>query len=76
MTLKRIFADFNNADYKGRVRLNSQGTVEDITKSNILLTNGVEILLTDYDSLQTIGIVEFSEDEQIWVARINWDSFK
>jgi len=75
MTLKKIFADFNNADNKGRVRLNNHGTLDDISKNNVVLKNGLEILLSDDDSLETIGIVEFSEEEKIWVARIDWDSF-
>ena len=72
----KIFADFNNADIKGRVRLNTYGTMESIKKNGIFFKKGLEILLSDDDSLEAFGIVEFSEEEKIWVAKIDWDLIK
>jgi hypothetical protein len=70
--LNKVFIDFNNADKKGRVRLNSNGTLNDLKNKNIELIEGKEILLDDEDGLATAGIVQFSEEENIWVAVIDW----
>lgn len=69
-----IFADFNNADAKGRIRLSTTGSLEDIANNNITLKVGLEVRLDDYESLSTNGTLEFSDDENIWVARIDWDN--
>ncbi|TFF38508.1 hypothetical protein [Mucilaginibacter psychrotolerans] len=70
-----IFADFNNADMQGRVRLNTRGTFEDIKTFNIDLRPGLNVVLDDKDELTIEGVLEFSEEENIWVAKINWNEF-
>lgn len=72
-TLPKIFADFNNADRQGRVRLNTKGTFDDLEKLNVKLKPGLEIILNDNDELEAKGIVEHSNEEKIWVARIDWN---
>lgn len=74
--MPKIFADFNNADELGRVRLNSNGTFEDIKKFNIELKEGMQVLLDDNDCLTTIGHVKYFDEEKIWVAEINWNNIK
>ena len=74
--IKKIFADFNNTDIKGRVRLTTVGTLNDIREQNIELKEGLEVLIDDDDGLTTHGIVEFSEEENIWVAKIDWELLK
>ena len=59
MKMLRIFVDFNNADNEGRVRLTCQGTINDLMKKNIELEEGLEVILDDYDTLSTPGIVRF-----------------
>lgn len=76
MTTPIIFADFNNADEGGRVRLNCNGTIEDIQRLEIELKEGMQMILYDDEALKTIGIVKYSEKESIWVAEINRDNFK
>ena len=71
----KIYADFLNADTKGRVRLNTNGTFQDLERANITLIEGLEIILDDYNGVVTKGIVHFSEDENLWVAIVDWDSF-
>jgi hypothetical protein len=68
----KIYADFNNADSKGRIRLNTQGTSHDLKEMGIQLEEGLKILLDDDEGIVALGIVSYSEDEQIWVAEINW----
>ena len=60
---KTIFVDFNNADNKGRIRLNTKGTLSDIKEKRIQLKAGLELLLDDEDQLSILGIIEYSEDE-------------
>jgi hypothetical protein len=74
MSLPKIFADFNNADTEGRIRLNTNGSLRDI--ANIQLYNGLEVILNDADELEATGIIEFSQTENIWVAKIDWDNIK
>ena len=69
----KIFADFNNADSIGRVRLTTNGTLRDLQNANIVLRKGMEVLLDDEDSLTAEGKIEYSEEEKIWVARIDWN---
>jgi hypothetical protein len=72
----KVFADFNNADSKGRIRLTTAGTLNDLKRMNIKLESGIEILLDDDEGLVASGIVLFSDEENIWVAKINWDELK
>jgi hypothetical protein len=71
----RVFADFHNADALARLRLNCIGTVEDLASQQISLQNGQ--LLTLYsEELEVDGLVEYSTQENLWVAVINWDAIR
>ncbi len=71
----RVFADFHNSDMQGRLRLNCIGTVEDLAKQNIELHDGQ--LLTLYsEDLEVDSLVQYSSEEQLWVAVIDWDSIQ
>jgi hypothetical protein len=75
MNTPRIFADFHNADNQGRIRLNCIGTVEDLARQNIELQDGK--LLTLYsEDLEVEGVVQYSTEEYLWVAAINWNAIK
>jgi hypothetical protein len=75
MNTPRIFADFHNADNQGRLRLNCIGTVEDLALHNIELQEGK--LLTLYsEDLEVEGVVQYSAEEQLWVAGIDWNAIK
>ncbi len=69
----RIFADLINSDKQGRVRLITKGAINDIQQQSINMEHGLEVLLYDYDGLETHGTLEFSEIENIWVAKIDWN---
>ncbi|WP_373528926.1 hypothetical protein [Nostoc sp.] len=71
----RVFADFHNADAEGRLRLNCIGTIEDLANQSIELQNGQ--LLTIYsEDLEVDGVVQFSEEEKLWVAAIDWNRIR
>ncbi|MGH7965735.1 MAG: hypothetical protein ACRERD_28625 [Candidatus Binatia bacterium] len=71
----RVYADFHNADVQGRLRLNCVGTVEDLAQQQIVLRDG--LLLTLYsEDLEVEGQVQYSTEENLWVAVINWNAIQ
>lgn len=75
MNKPRIFADFHNADVKGRVRLNCAGTVKDLACQKISLQEGQSLILYSED-LEVDGVVRHSKKENLWVAVIDWDAIR
>mgnify|MGYP003390310368 CR=1 FL=1 len=73
MNHPRVFADFQNADPQGRLRLNCVGTIEDLAKQKIELHAGLGLTLYS-EELEADGSVEFSDDEKLWVAAIDWNA--
>jgi hypothetical protein len=73
MTASRIYADFHNADEQGRLRLNCIGTLEDLSRRQIQFCGGQSLIFYSED-LEVVGVVEYSDAERIWVARIDWDA--
>lgn len=71
-----LFADFNNADVKGRLRLNCAGTTRDLAEQKLNLEPGLRVILYDGDELEADGEVQFSADENIWVAVIEWNQVR
>jgi hypothetical protein len=72
-----IYADFQNADPTGRVRLNTVGTLEDLAARRVTLSEGLELTLyTDdgdaADGLRLDGMVAYNKDEGCWVAAVDW----
>lgn len=72
-TKPRVFADFQNSDPLGRIRLSCVGTVEDLARQGIQLCDGLQLHLYD-DGLEADGVVRYSNDEGRWVAVIDWDA--
>jgi len=71
----KVYADFHNADARGRLRLNCVGTVEDLARHQIVLRDG--LLLSLYsEELEVEGQVQYSTDENLWVAVIDWDAIR
>jgi hypothetical protein len=68
----RIFADFNNADSDGFVRLNCVGSESDISRYGIELQPGMKLLLYDGDEFEIAGLVVEPGSEGIWRARVDW----
>jgi hypothetical protein len=75
MSLSRVFVDFHNADEQGRLRLNCIGTIEDLARQQAELENGQQLTLYSED-LEVDGVVQFSEDEKVWVAMIEWNQIR
>ena len=75
MSQPRVFADFHNADPKGRLRLNCIGTVEDLSRQQVTLQEGLQLVLYSED-LEVDGEVLYSSEERLWVAVIDWDAIR
>ncbi|MEW6348429.1 MAG: hypothetical protein AB1646_05170 [Thermodesulfobacteriota bacterium] len=75
MERPRIYADFHNADPEGRVRLNCVGTVQDLARAQVTLRDGLPVTLTSED-LEVEGEVQYSNEEHLWVAVIDWDAIR
>jgi hypothetical protein len=75
MSLSRVFVDFHNADEQGRLRLNCIGTIEDLARQQAELENGQQLTLYGED-LEVDGVVQFSADEKVWVATIDWNQIR
>ncbi len=71
----RVFADFHNADVQGRLRLNCIGTVEDLARQQISLQDG-QILTLYSEDLEVDGLVQYSTEENLWVAVIDWNAIR
>ena len=69
----RVFADFNNADEEGRLRLNCIGTIDDLARQKVELQDGQTLTFYSED-LEVEGMVKHSLEESIWVAVIDWDN--
>ncbi len=66
-----VYADFNNADPRGRLRLNGIGTIEDLSRQGIQLREGLRLTLHD-EEVEAEGEAQFSPEEHLWVAHIDW----
>jgi hypothetical protein len=67
----RVFADFNNADRLGRIRLNTAGASDDLARSRVELTDGMVLELYDDDEIVAMGTARYDETEG-WVAEVDW----
>ena len=71
----KLFADFNNADRDGFVRLNTAGTRRDLATLGSVLVDGLEVQLSDGELIVDAVVVPPGA-EGVWRARIDWDQLK
>lgn len=84
MKLPEIYADFNNLDDEGRIRLTTLGSVTDIARLGIQLRDGLELTLAtddaddagNRDDLMADAVVRYNRKDKCWVAEIDWDEVK
>ena len=75
MNHPKIYADLHNADEQGRLRSNCIGTIEDLNRKHIQLHNGQNLTFYSED-LEVDGLIQYSEDDRIWVAVIDWNAIR
>jgi hypothetical protein len=73
MSYPKVYADFHNADVNGRLRLNCVGTIKDLSYLHIELWDGQPLTLYSEES-EVNGVVQYSDEEHLWVALIDWDA--
>ncbi len=84
MAIPRVYADFQNLDAAQRLRLTCVGTQSDLERQGIRLQEGLVLTLyTDDeddhgqpDELRAEGVVQYNENEQCWVATIDWNAIR
>ena len=83
MSTVRIYSDFHNADEQGRLRLNCVGTIadadgkpcEDLARYRVELRDGGKLVLYS-EELEVDGVVNYSANERLWVAAIDWQQIR
>jgi hypothetical protein len=75
MKKSRVFADFHNADSKGRLRLNCVGTLIDLACQKIILQDSQHLIFYS-EELEVDGVVQYSKEEDLWVAVIDWNAIR
>jgi hypothetical protein len=75
MNHPKVFADFQNADEQGRLRLNCIGTIEDLSRQGTQLIPGGKLLIYS-EELEADAVIEYSDQEKIWVATIDWEQIR
>jgi hypothetical protein len=84
MVRPRVYADFRNADSQGRIRLNCIGTIEDLSRQQLALRDGLVLTLYSddlddkgqLDELLVDVVVSLSDEEHCWVAAIDWNAIR
>jgi hypothetical protein len=67
--MKPIFADLNNIDADGCIRLNCSGTIADLNEAGIALEVGMLLTVTDGDLIAQV-IVSSPSEEGVWRANV------
>jgi hypothetical protein len=75
MNYPKVFADFQNTDEQGRLRLNCIGTIEDLSRQGTQLIPGEKLLIYS-EELEADAVIEYSDQEKIWVAAIDWEQIR
>jgi hypothetical protein len=75
MSNPRVYADFQNADAQGRLRLNCVGTVRDLAQQQVVLRDGLGLTVYSED-VEADGRVQYSVEENLWVAVIDWNAIR
>jgi hypothetical protein len=69
----RIYADFNNCDEQGRVRLNTVGSLRDIDVLQRDMAPGLRVIVYTPDELEVEADLEF---DVIWLGTPDWATIK
>jgi hypothetical protein len=69
MTAKMIFADFNNFDSDGYIRLNCVGTIRDLELADMQLHAGLHLVVSNGDLRAEIEVMR-SPSGDIWCGKV------
>ena len=71
----RIYADFNNCEEDGKVRLNTNGSLNDLCKAKTRIRTGMWVWLYDED-FEVESKLEYHQKWQIWLGEPNWSTIQ
>lgn len=66
-----VVVDFHNADVQGYVRLNTVGTVENLSRLGIVLEDGMSLRVSDGE-IVICGLVRAPGAEGVWRLEVDW----
>ncbi|WAS92503.1 hypothetical protein [Nannocystis punicea] len=69
----RIYADFNNLDEQGRVRLNNIGSLEDLERARHTIMNGFQVVLVAPADFEVQALLVH---DGIWRAVPDWSTMR
>jgi hypothetical protein len=75
MKRPQVFADCPHADAHGRLRLHGVGTVADLAQQQLVLQEDLSLPLYS-EELAVDGVVQYSTDENLGVAVIDWRAIR
>ena len=79
-----IYADFMKTDLEDRLVLTTRGTADDLIRLNLKLETGLRLTFYNHDEdsegnrddLVVEGMVEHDDENDQWVAVIDWSAIK
>lgn len=67
-----VYVDFHNADRDGFVRLNTNGTRDDLDRLGIVLEDGLNLVVSDLE-ITIEGTVCSPGAEGVWRLLVDWE---
>ncbi len=72
--IPRIYADANDMAEGGSFMLNIAGSLEDIERYSGQLRPGMKALFNVQDEFEVEGVLDYDEQNKMWLGRPNWDT--
>lgn len=71
----RIYADFNNCEEGGKVRLNTNGSLNDLSQVKGKIEQGMFVWLYD-EEFEVLTKLEYHPKWKIWLGEPNWSTIR
>jgi hypothetical protein len=71
----RIYADFNNCEEDGKVRLNSRGSLDDLSQVKNKIRSSMLVWIYD-EELEVETELQYSQKWKIWLGEPNWSTIR
>jgi hypothetical protein len=73
--METVYADFNNQDERGRIRLNCVGSLQDLERLQPMLRNRLTLRLTDGEGC-VVATLYNDQQANIWLGVPDWDTWE
>lgn len=71
----RIYADFNNSEKNGKVRLNTNGSLSDLFKVKHKIHRDMVVWLYD-EEFEVETKLEYDEKWKVWLGEPDWSTLR